>query len=550
MRMLLLFLKQRIISLRHAVNGRSFLRRAPFVILGVGFWVLLYLGTYKVLSIIRGIEYIGDALSGRLFALIFFSLTVFLVLSNIITCLQSFYLSGDIPFLLSTPVEMKDILKLKTCESVLNSSWMVISFVTPIFLAYGVNYHVRPIFYAALFLVFSLFVLLNAAAGISIAHVLAGVFPVARSRQLLAAAGVTLFVTLYFLIRSAIPGGLTSPEGVLSSLLRFGAQSPLLPDYWAASALLPLLTHEKPDIFYLEVLFSNSAFFLLLSSLIGERLYRRNLEKIQPSPRRTGAGLLGGFYPRSGAAFFYKDLKTFFRDAGQWSQLLIIAALSAVYFFNFRSIPIDSLSSLSPFMKEILVLANMVMAGLMLSAVAARFLYTSVSLEGRAFWIVRSSPVAIKAFLWSKFLYNCIPLSLLIVLLTFLTNKALHVDGAIMLLSGATSLMLCISVSGLGTGFGAMYPHFRYRNIAAVSMSLGGMAFMLISFGVVIATLFFESAAYYLYRVRPRINGTMNVADMILIAVCILLVPLINAASFYLPMKRGERMLAHRREVS
>ena len=166
-----------------------------------------------------------------------------------------------------------------------------------------------------------------------------------------------------------------------------------------------------------------------------------------------------------------------------------------------------------------------------------------MSLEGRAFWIVRSSPVDIKSFLWSKFFYNCIPLSLLIVLLVFMTNTVLHADGPLMLLSAATSLMLCMAVSGLGTGFGAMYPHFRYQNIASVSMSLGGMAFMLISFGVVIATLFFESAAYYLCRVRPGIHGTMKASDIILFAVCVLLVLLINTVSFYLPMKRGERML-------
>ena len=63
--MFLLFLKQRVLSLKNATDARSVLRRAPFVMLGIGFWVLIYLGTYKVLSIIHGIEYLGDALSGR-----------------------------------------------------------------------------------------------------------------------------------------------------------------------------------------------------------------------------------------------------------------------------------------------------------------------------------------------------------------------------------------------------------------------------------------------------------------------------------------------------
>ena len=73
----------------------------------------------------------------------------------------------------------------------------------------------------------------------------------------------------------------------------------------------------------------------------------------------------------------------------------------------------------------------MLMAGLVLSAVAARFLYTSVSLEGEAFWIVRTAPVNISRFLWSKFLYGCFAVTLLIVLVVFLTNLAINISGAI-----------------------------------------------------------------------------------------------------------------------
>jgi hypothetical protein len=42
----------------------------------------------------------------------------------------------------------------------------------------------------------------------------------------------------------------------------------------------------------------------------------------------------------------------------------------------------------------------------------------------------------------------------------------------------------------------------------------------------------------------------MNAADTIIFAACILMVPLINAASFYLPMKRGERILTDTQKTS
>jgi len=200
--------------------------------------------------------------------------------------------------------------------------------------------------------------------------------------------------------------------------------------------------------------------------------------------------------------------------------------------------PVDTMAGLTTYMKELLLLINMLMAGLVLSAVSARFLYTSVSLEGEAFWIVRAAPVNISRFLWSKFLHGCIAVTLFIVLVVFLTNLAINITGALMYASLATTLLLCISVSGLGTGLGAIYPKFRYENIASVSMSLGGMAFMVLAFTVVIATLSLEAWIFYLWHSGP------DITKKILIALCLLLIASINAAALLLPMKIGAKRLS------
>ena len=276
----------------------------------------------------------------------------------------------------------------------------------------------------------------------------------------------------------------------------------------------------------------------MLSSAIGLRFFRKNIEKLQPAGQGPGRGLLSGFYPYRRTAVFYKDLLVFFRDTGQWSQLSIIGALVMVYIYNFRSIPVDTMAGLTTYMKELMLLINMLMAGLVLSAVAARFLYTSVSLEGEAFWIVRTAPVNISRFLWSKFLYGCIAVTLLIVLVVFLTNLAINVTGVLMYASVSTTLLLCISVSGLGIGLGAIYPKFRYENIASVSMSLGGMAFMVLAFTVVIATLSLEAWIFYLWHAGP------DITKKILIAICLLLIAAINAAALLLPMKIGVKRLS------
>lgn len=540
--MLTLLIKPKILSLKNSINKGIVLRRLPFVAIGAGFWILFYIGTYKALDYVRGIEFFGEMLSRKLFSMTFFSLLGFLILSNVITAISSFYLSRDIPFLLSKPIEMRDIIRLKSFETILNSSWMVMSFIPPVFIAYGVSYNASLNYYIAVFAAFMMFIFITAGLGIIMAHILTRLFPAKRSRDVLLGFGIILFLTLYFILKSVVPHDISKPEDFINSIMTFKTDSFLLPSHWITEAILPMLKNQKSDIFYLLILFSNSAFFLLLSAITGNKLYRSNIERIQPSGKSAGK-FLRNFYPKRNAALIYKDTKIFFRDTGQWSQMFIIGALIMVYIYNFKSIPMDTIAGLSPFIRELMVLINMVLAGMVLSAVAARFLYTSVSLEGEAFWVIRTAPVEMSGFLWSKLLYACIPVTLLIVFLVFVTNMAMNVSGILMSASVATTLMLCISVSGLGTGFGAIYPKFKYENIASVSMSLGGMAFMLIAFSVVIVTLLLEAWIFYVYKIKAGIDTVLPVFEKIQIVSCIMLILLVNAVAFYLPMRIGRKKL-------
>lgn len=538
-----ILIEPKILSLKNSINTKIVLRRLPFIAIGIGFWILFYIGTYKVLSYVRGIEFFGEILSKKLFSMTFFSLMGFLILSNIITAISSFYLSKDIPFLISMPIEMRDIIRLKSFESILNSSWMVLSFIPPVFVAYGVSYNASISYYVFILAAFIMFTFITAGIGISIAHILTRLFPAKKSRDVLLGVGIILLIVLYFAMRSLIPIDLTKPEDFINSIISFKTDSPLLPSYWITEAIFPMFKNKGLDIFYIGVLLSNSAFFLLLSAIIGLKFYRENIERIQPSGKGAGRWFLKNFYPGLKTAIFYKDIKIFFRDTGQWSQIFIIGALIMVYIYNFKSIPVNLISELSPFIKELMVLVNMVMAGLVLSAVAARFIYASVSLEGQAFWIIRTSPLDMNRFLWAKFLYGCIPVTLLVVIVVFVTNLAMNVKGVLMSASLTTSLMLCISVSGLGTGFGAIYPRFKYENIASVSMSLGGMTFMLIAFSVVIITLSLEAWIFYVYNLRAGIHGILGFSGTFQIVLCVIMILLINATALYLPMRIGRKKI-------
>ncbi|MDP2166943.1 MAG: hypothetical protein Q8J64_01285 [Thermodesulfovibrionales bacterium] len=526
-------LMPKFLSFRNSVNKGVVLRRLPFMLIGLVFAALLYIGAYKVLYYIRDIEFIGEALSKKLLSMVLFSLTGFLLLSNIITAISSFYLSRDIPFLLTLPLKRKEILALKTYETVVNSSWMVASFVPPVFLAYGVSYAAPPGYYLITLIALILFMLLTSATGITIAHVMTRLFPAKGMRDMLLFISLVLFLVVYFMLRASAPGDAGRPEELLSAILSFRAESPLLPNYWVLETVWESLGRRPFDALYPMALLSSAAFFLVLSFAAGVAFYGKNLEAVRP---KTGGRTTAGIYPGMGHALLYKDFKVFVRDTGQWSQLLIIGALLLVYVYNFKSFPVEAVMKVTPLIREIIVLINMLMAGLVLSAVSARFVYSSVSLEGQAFWVIRSSPISMGRFLWGKFSYGFLPLCLITTALVFLTNLVMDVRGILMFASIATVILLSLSISGLGTGLGAMYPKFNYENIASVSMSLGGMVFMSLAFGVVALTVLLEAWPFYMYY---KTGGIMWPAT----AVSVILMLALNFAAFYLPMRMGIKKL-------
>lgn len=539
--MLWLFLRQKIFMVRNSFTPGGLIRRLPFIALGTGLWLLLYFGTYKIISFLRGTGTAGAILSERLLSLFLLCISAFLLLSTIITSLSSFYLSKDIPFLLAKPIEIRDIIRIKSLESLLLSTWMAALFSIPVFVAYGVSYQAPAAYYAAGLAAFLLLILIAAGMGMTAAHLLTKFFPAKRSRGVLFVLGVLLFLFLYFLIKSGLPEAYTSPTDFLKTFSVFGADSPLLPGSWVMRTILPAMKGLRPDLLYMALLLGGCALFFFTARVSGERFYYSNVEKAGPSVYGRSP-LPDGAYPGPETALFFKDVRGFFRDAGQWTQTLIIGALAAVYIYNFESMPLRAITALYPSAKELLVLVNLFMAGLVLTAMAARFLFTSVSLEGRSFWVVRSAPLSLKRFLWSKFLHGVIPLSAIVMSLVWAADYVLKAGGTLLLLSEGTSLLLSLSVCGLGTGLGAAFPRFEYENIASVAMGMGAIAFMLLAFGLVTVTLSAGAWGYYIYGEKIAAAG-LHSPEYLRPALCLFLILLINGAAFYLPMRAGIRRL-------
>jgi ABC-2 type transport system permease protein len=148
-----------------------------------------------------------------------------------------------------------------------------------------------------------------------------------------------------------------------------------------------------------------------------------------------------------------------------------------------------------------------------------------------------------KDFLKSKFISGVVPLILISETLVIVTNLILKSSIIIIVLSSLTILFMTLAIGGLGVGLGAMYPKFRYTNIASIPMGLGGILFMILALTVVTLTVLLEAWPMYLYLNNRVINIPLRTWEMVQTGMSLMLVIIINLICFYVPMRLGTRSI-------
>ena len=523
-------------------------------IVGLLFWLGVYRLLYKILTYFRGVEDLGPLLAGKLLGVALLSFITILVLSNVVTALSSFFLAKDLDLLVSAPVDWLRIYLAKLGETLLHSSWMVALMAVPIFTAYGVIYRGGLLFipYAVL-TVFPLLVL-PAVAGSALTLVLVNIFPARRTRDLLSIVALGAAGGLILLFRVVRPERLASPEG-FRNLLDYIAvlrtpTSPFLPSEWVTQAIMSFL-RGQPDLLPLALLWTTAAAFVALGAMLHRSLFAPGFTKAQEAAerfvrgelwRRT-VGTLLRFLPVAKREFVIKDIKLFFRDTTQWSQLILLAVLVLVYLFNIKTLPLHRGEAVGFFYVTLVSFLNLGLAGFVLAAIAARFIFPAVSLEGRHMWLLRSSPLDLRALLWSKYWVGTVPLLVLALLLTGLTNVLLQVRPFMMVMEVVTICGLTFAIAALALGFGALYPQFETENAAQIPTSFGGLVFMMATIALLGAVIFVLWQAVYQY-VRSVFLGQPVVVDAWMIgwfAVAAALCSAATALPLWIGLRRIER---------
>ena len=503
-------------------------RGARFAILGfVGllFWAMIFGVLYRLLTYFRGVEEIGQLLAGKLLGLILLGFTSLLLLSNVITALSSFFLAKDLDMLVSAPVDWLRLYGAKLLETVIASSWMVLLVSVPMFSAYGLVYDGG---YGFPFLVIAMMLpmfIIPAVVGSAVTLTLVNIFPARRTRDILSVIAVLTAGGIVLLFRLIRPERLARPEG-FRSLIDFIAvlrtpTSPVLPSEWVQKATMGFL-NGQPDWLSLYLLWTTAAAAVVLGALLHRWLYLDGFSKAQESAQKFVKG--GGIMTRFGDLILspfgtlkrelvLKELRLFFRDTTQWSQLILLGVLVVVYVFNIKYLPLRG-EGITFFLVNVVPFLNLVLAGFVLASIAARFIFPGVSLEGRTLWLLRSSPMQVRDLLWAKFWVGTTPLLVLALAIVGVTDYMLQVSDFMFFVSVASITMLTFALAGLAIGFGTMFPQFETENAAQIPTSFGGLLYMMASVVVIGGVVILEARPVYGYLSAKAFGTVADPSEM------------------------------------
>lgn len=548
-------------SILAARNRRRFARRsdllraALFGGVTIVFSVGIFAGFYRVLVYVGRFAEFTAPLTHQMLATVSVFLFTVLLASNIITAYSTQYVSEDLSLLASGPIPLPALYGSRLILTLFQSSWMVLVFSVPVYLAFALTSSSPIRFLVAVALVLPPLLAIPAALGSMVTGALVSVFPARRVREALMMIGALFVVLIVFLVRTQQPERLLNPRSIYDVGEFFSAfrtpASPLLPSTWATDILAAARHANSPPWFLLALLYSTAAAAVVLGCWQARALYWRGFSRAQEAlpARFTALPMVDRFLEVMTRPFelrfrslLLKDLKTFLRDTTQWSQLFLLLALVVVYLYNFSVLP-SNFTFATFYLQNLFSFLNLGLAGFVLSAVAVRFVFTSVSIEGRAFWIIRSSPLSLNEFLWSKFWTALPPLLVLSQILTLVSNHFLGASRFMTVLASVSILFVCFGIVGMGVGMGAMFPRFRFENVTQIAGSSGGLLYMIATSSFIAIVLFLEALPVYFY-LSAEYRGASLERPLLVTIAALVVVAALNVAAVILPIRWGQKRLA------
>ena len=467
--------------------SKARLRTSLVIGLSVFFWVGLFALFYSGFDFVvarvgaPGAVYHAETVQ-FVFALFFVSLQVMLVFSAGIIFYGGLYSTPETAFLMALPVRDERLVFYRFQEALFFSSWGFFLLSSPMMVAYGLVVEAPWYYYVYLPFMMISFAYIPCTLGALGCLFLVSQIPQFRKLVVAAVAVLVIGVAYNSIWQSLDIAGaeILGASWFIETFHRFEfTRGEWLPSTWLSNGMLEA-ARPRPEVEnltdlpwveagkYLIVLLSNALLLHLAVLKVGKSFFRKSYSGLNAQQARVASAKMSlidiiaekmmNVLSRETRLLIIKDLRLFRRDPVQWSQFLIFFGLLLLYFANldrFRQHRAD-VSVLA--WVNIVSFLNLAVVGLILSTFTTRFIYPLISLEGRRFWILGRLPVERDTILWGKFLFAAVGSWCPCAVLVLISDYMLDVSLMVVAVHQMICLFLCVGLSAMAVGLGAMMP--------------------------------------------------------------------------------------------
>jgi ABC-2 type transport system permease protein len=508
-----------------------------------GFSVAIFFFARFVTSYLLNDAHIGLFLFHRFLSMVLFVFFLTINLGNMIVAYSTLYKSDEVGFLLTHPISFEKIFIIKFLDNFFHSSSTLFIVAISVLVGYGSVFSMPITFYLFVMIAMVLpFMLLAAALAVTLLLGLMKLATRINVRRLIIILLICYLSAVYLYFRMTNPMLLT--EQVMKSYpdvnQYFSQFDPgfvaYLPNHWFANSLYFFVRGDTVTaISYVLVLVLATFGSLLLCFLAALRLYyptwvnAGQLLFRKPSLASTRPRFLAfqtpSFLDSQIEVLLKKEFWQFFREPSQWLHLLIVFFLIVVFV---TSIVTLNLKMTIPFLQTVSYLIVMTFNGFLIASVALRFIFPAISLEGQAFWSIRSAPIDLRKVYWLKFLIGLVFVLAVAESLSFLSNYPLRQHSPLLLGTLGGSLALSIGLVALNLGAGAYFADYREKNAIRVASSQGASLTFLLNIGflmVPVLLLFIPIHRYFEHIIlgRAYVGWPLYVALALVFSISVLI---------------------------
>ncbi|MCK5330260.1 MAG: hypothetical protein KAK01_02545 [Candidatus Marinimicrobia bacterium] len=528
-----------------------------FVILGIG----IYFGVKYTLIYTLETVHIPVLLLHNLIAAILFGLFILMIIGNGTTGVTLFILGKELDYLFSLPIRPVKIFILKFTENIFRSSGPMFIIGMATILAYGSYFNLSMLQIIYIICLIALpYILIAAGTGIMALFLLIKIARYHEFRVLVFLALVSIIFGTGQYYKSVNPVQQIQEalqyypdvETYLKQSDALAGNLEFLPSTFSAQALYKVVSGYK----LLEI---NEVYFLVLMGLAILLLLtiysRKNYHSIWLTGRETlhftdklriikpNRGLLKVQFNlgRQTDSLIKKDIWYFIRMPVQWTNFLLFIALITLY--------LASMSNMDLFFPDawrmtILYLGNYIFCGFFVIALAVRFIYPVISMEGNAFWILQSAPVGLRKIFLYKLMKTSFFVYFLGLLLVIITVPSFNPGSFLVIITTILTVGFIMVTVTISLMLGTIYANFSEINPIFIASSRGAtftfitcLIYLLLS-GIILSHLAHQVFAFTVKKIEYYSN--YHLAITITFLAVSIMISLVNLHIGYRSFRRED----------